>query len=144
MSHSRTGGAQILADALTSGANDGSIQVVERAAVDATLDDVRSANAIAIVTTANFGYMAGLTKDFFERIYLDCLDRTTGLPWALVVKGTTDATGAVASVEKIVKSLHWKLIAKPLVVIGQPSDIDESAADDIGKTFAAGLTTGLF
>ncbi len=136
-----------MADALVQGACDpeaGDIDVVVRRTPDASARDVRSCNALALVTPTHFGYMSGLTKDFFERVFLACLDNTVGLPWALVVKGTTDASGAVQSVERIVTGLKWRAIAPPLVVQG---DVDQRALDaahELGQTLTASLDAGLF
>ncbi|GAC1313328.1 MAG: NAD(P)H-dependent oxidoreductase [Acidimicrobiales bacterium] len=113
-------------------------------AFDATPEDVMAATAIVLATPANFGYMSGALKDFFDRIYQPCLERTVGLPYALVVKGDTDADGAVDSVERIVKGLGWKAVAEPLVVVGTVSASQLGAAYELGATIAAGVAAGIY
>jgi multimeric flavodoxin WrbA len=152
--HSRSGStAELLAelragfdDAAAAMADSGELAPTTRvlAAPDADADDVRWAEALVLATPANFGYMSGLVKDFFERIYPVCVDQTVSLPFALVVKGDTDADGAVASVEKIAKGLQWKEILAPLVVVGPLTDAARAAARELGATVAAGLAAGLF
>lgn len=113
-------------------------------AFDASPDDVMAAAGVVLATPANFGYMSGALKDFFDRIYQPCLERTVGLPYALVVKGDTDASGAVTSVERIVAGLRWKAVAEPLVVVGTVSAAQLGSAYEIGATVAAGLANGLY
>lgn len=97
-----------------------------------------------IGTPARFGYMSGAVKDFLERVYHPCLDRTPGLPWALFVKGDTDTSGAAASVERIVTGLKWRRVLPVLEVVGSPTDDDVEAATELGGAFAAGLEAGIF
>ncbi|MHB8467516.1 MAG: flavodoxin family protein [Acidimicrobiales bacterium] len=113
-------------------------------AFDAGPDDVLSTDAVILATPANFGYMSGALKDFFERIYHPCLDDTVGLPYGLVVKGDTDTTGAVASVERIVAGLRWRQVTPPVVVTGELDDDGKAAAYELGATVAAGLDVGLY
>jgi multimeric flavodoxin WrbA len=40
----------------------------------------QSIDGVLIGTTENFGYMAGATKDFFDRCYEKLIDKTDGLP----------------------------------------------------------------
>ncbi len=144
---SRTGGARALADALIGGACDpdaGDVDAVVRRAPDAVATDVLACNALALVTPTNFGYMSGMTKDFFDRVFLELYEQTNGLPWALVVKGSTDAHGAVASVERIVTGLRWRAVAPPLVVEGDVAPEHLAAARELGQTLAAGLDAGIF
>ena len=96
-----------------------------------------------LCTPANFGYMSGALKDFFERIYHPCLEHTAGLPYALVVKGDTDVDGAVASVDKIATGLRWRLLAAPVVVVGAVTGADRDAATELGATVAASLDAGI-
>ena len=145
--HSRTGGTQALTDAVVAGATSDDIDDVEvrvLGAFDAGPDDVRAANAVVLGTPENFGYMSGAMKDFLERIYYVVLDETPGLPYALYVKGSTDGSGAVRSVERIVAGLKWRAVLPPLVVTGavEPEHVD--AAHELGLTMAAGLEAGIF
>jgi hypothetical protein len=107
-------------------------------------EDVWWAHGVLLVTPANFGYMSGALKDFFERIFHACVGRTTGLGYALVVKGDTDVDGAVSSVEKIATGLQWRRLLPPLTVVGPASDFDLDRAGELGATLAAGLEAGIF
>jgi len=152
--HSRSGSTASLLAEVRTGVGEAAAAIdeagetapIERvlAAPDADAADVQWADALILATPANFGYMSGLVKDFFERAYPVCVDTTAGLPFALVVKGDTDADGAVASVERIATGLRWKEILPPLVVVGQLTDAHRAAARELGATVAAGLAAGLF
>ncbi len=106
--------------------------------------DVLSANGVIIGTPARFGYMSGAIKDFLERIYHPCLEHTSGLPWALFVKGDTDTSGAAASVERIVTGLKWRRVLPILEVVGTLDKEHVEAATELGGAFAAGLEAGIF
>jgi multimeric flavodoxin WrbA len=143
--HSRTGSTAVLRDALLDGIGSagGDVTVRTLAAFDAGPDDVSWSEAVVLCTPANFGYMSGALKDFFERIYHPCLDHTAGLPYALVVKGDTDVDGAVTSVERITAGLRWRALAPPVVVVGSIADDDREAAWELGATVAASLDAGI-
>jgi multimeric flavodoxin WrbA len=113
-------------------------------AFEAGSDDVTWSQALLLATPAHFGYMSGALKDFFERIYRPCLERTVGLPYALIVKGETDVDGAVASVQKIVTGLRWRLVLPPLAVVGDVTSDDLEGAAELGATLTAGLAEGIF
>lgn len=145
--HSRTGSTAALLRGIVAGVTEGGGEAVTPRvlhAFDATPEDVMGAAAVVLATPANFGYMSGALKDFFDRVYQPCLERTVGLPYALVVKGDTDAGGAVDSVERIVKGLGWKAVAEPLVVVGTVSASQLGAAYEIGATVAAGVAAGIY
>ncbi|MGO9197909.1 MAG: NAD(P)H-dependent oxidoreductase [Acidimicrobiales bacterium] len=116
--------------------------VLDAFAADA--EDVLSANGVILGTPARFGYMSGAMKDFLERIYHPCLDKTVGLPWALFVKGDTDTSGAAASVERIVTALKWRRVLPILEVVGAITPESAEAAQELGGAFAAGLEAGIF
>ena len=113
-------------------------------AFDAGPDDVLWAHGVLLVTPANFGYMSGAMKDFFERVYHPGLDHTAGLPYCLVVKGDTDVQGAVDSVERIATGLRWRRVLPPVTVVGAIGPGDVERVEELTATLAAGLAAGIF
>jgi multimeric flavodoxin WrbA len=112
--------------------------------LETTANDVLSCGGIIIGTTENFGYMSGQIKDFFERIYYPCLEKTQALPWALFIKAGLDGTGATKSVEKIVIGLKWKSIQEPLLLKGGFQEEFTKECQTLGAGMAEGLKLGIF
>jgi multimeric flavodoxin WrbA len=142
--HSRSGGTRALCDAVVEGMREAGVEPRVLGAFDAGVDDVLWADGIVLATPAHFGYMSGALKDFFERIFRPCLDRTVGRPWALVVKGESDVEGAVTSVERIVTGLAWKQVLPHVKAVGEVTEAHLAAAHELGATLAAGLDAGMF
>lgn len=129
------------------GATDPDIQgvhVLFREPLSATAEDVLNCQAILLGTTENFGYMSGVLKDFFERIYYPCIDQTQGLPYGLFVRAGNDGSGAVTAVERIVAGLRWKSVHPPVVLNGIYQDAFENQCLELGMLMAAGLDAGIF
>lgn len=149
--HSPTPSVQSLTDAVLAGAHDGDIvgvDVVVRAALEATADDVLAADGYLLGTTANFGYMSGALKHFFDTIFLEAGGALTDdgsagstgggkKPYGLFVHGRYDTTGAVRSVQTIVGALPWRQSAEVLEVLGDPTEAQREAAYELGGTLAA-------
>ena len=114
------------------------------APLEADAGDVEWADLVAIGTTENFGYMAGRIKDFLERIYYPCLERTEGLPWSLYVRAGTEGTGTIASVERIVTGLRWRAVQAPELFRGNFEDGFLERCETLGAGLAAGLAAGIF
>src|SRR6478735_3499266 len=71
--HSPTRSLQALTEAVLAGAHDDAIEgveVVARPALEATADDVLAADGYLLGTSANFGYMSGALKHFFDSTFL--------------------------------------------------------------------------
>jgi multimeric flavodoxin WrbA len=140
-----------LTDAAVAGANDDAIESVEvlvRPALEATVDDVLGADGYLLGTPANFGYMSGALKHFFDTIFLEAggalgddgsASPATGgkKPYGLYVHGRYDTTGAVRSVRSIVQALPWTQAAEVLEVLGDVGEADTEAAYELGGTLAA-------
>jgi hypothetical protein len=149
--HSPTPTVQALTDRVVAGAGDEAIEGVEvvvRPALDAGADDVLAADGIVLGTTANFGYMSGALKHFFDTIFLEAGGALSDdgsaaggaggkRPYGLYVHGRYDTAGAVRSVESIVGALPWRQAAPVLEVLGEPSDEQLAAAYELGATVAA-------
>ena len=152
--HSPTPTVQSLTDAVLAGTRDASIEGVEvvvRAALEATADDVLGADGYLLGTTANFGYMSGALKHFFDSIFLEAGGALTDdgsassagggkRPFGLWVHGRYDTTGAVRSVLSIVGALPWTQAAETLEVLGDVGDDERAAAYELGGTLAALLS----
>lgn len=107
-------------------------------------DDVLWADAIVLGTTVNFGYMSGAMKDFFDRTYETCLAKTEGLPYAMALRGRSDATGAKASMQKIITGLKWRAVQEPLLCVGDFQESFVTEWQQLGLTVAAGLDSGIY
>ncbi len=149
--HSPTPQVRSLTDAVVAGANDDAIEGVEvvvRPALEATAADVLAADGYLLGTPANFGYMSGALKHFFDTIFLEAGgaltdDGSAGAtgsgkkPFGLWVHGRYDTTGAVRSVLAIVGALPWRQAAETLAVLGDVTDQEREAAYELGGTVAA-------
>jgi NAD(P)H-dependent FMN reductase len=152
--HSPTAGVRALTDAVVAGARDDAIDgvdVVVCQALEATADDVLEADGFLLGTTANFGYMSGALKHFFDSIFLEAGGALSDdgsaaggsggrRPFGLWVHGRYDTTGAVRSVETIVQALPWTQAAPVLEVLGEVTDEHTAAAYELGATVAALLS----
>ncbi len=96
-----------------------------------------------IATPANFGYMSGAVKDFFERVYHPCLDHTVGMPYTMIVKGDTDVEGAASSIRRIATGMKWREVLPRYSSSASLTDHDD-AAHELGATLAAGLDAGIY
>lgn len=151
--HSPTRSLRRLTDAVVSGAEDPEIEGVEvvvRPALEATADDVLAADGYVLGTSANFGYMSGALKHFFDSTFLavgGALDPSGGAgesagetakrPYGLYVHGRYDTTGAIRSVQSIVGALGWAQAYDILDVMGDVEDSHDEAAYELGATLAA-------
>jgi hypothetical protein len=122
----------------------GGIELSVRAAPEATADEVKACHGLLIGTTENFGYMAGLTKDFFERIYYPCLESKQGLPIALYIRAGEDGRGTRESIGRITTGLRWKYVSDPLILRGKFKPDFEDQAAELAATLAAGLDADIF
>ena len=145
VTHSPSPNTRALRDAaIASVAAHADVELVTRDSLDATPDDVLSADGVAMGTTENFGAMAGRTKDFFERIYYPCLERTQGLPFVLYVRAGLDGAGTLQGIERITNGLSWRYVQPPLLLHGDWQDEFPAAAATLVETLAAGRAAGIY
>jgi len=120
------------------------VEVRERPALAAGLEDLLWCHGVLIGTPEKFGYMAGAMKDFFDRTFYPSEGKVAALPYALFVSAGNDGTGAVSSVERIVTGFRWNRIADPVIVVGPPDEGALARCRELGQTMAAGLALGIF
>lgn len=136
-----------LRDAMVRGASHPDISGVELRVIEplkADAEDVFWADGILLGTTENFAYMSGAMKDFFDRVYYPCLEKTEALPYAIAIRAGLDGSGTKTAMERIITGLRWRPIQEALISQG---DFKESFVDDwetLGMTMAAGLEAGIY
>ena len=119
----------------------GELELVVRPALAATAVDVLGADGYLLGTPANFGYMSGALKHFFDLVYYPCLDATVRRPYGLYVHGNDDTAGAVQSVATITTGLRWELAQPVLQVAGTPDGTALDAAWELGAALGATVAT---
>ena len=144
--HSQSGTTSRMADSVIRGARNPDIRNVEvrvRKALEATAEDLLWADAFILGTPENFGYMSGAMKYFLDRSFYECVDRIDGCPYALFVRAGNDGSGAVTSLQRILKGLSVREVQPPLLISG---DFDAARLvdwEELGMTIAAGLEAGV-
>ena len=147
LSHTPSVNTKALRAACLSGIQHPDIKNIEVTSGDylsATAEDVLACDGIILGTTENFGYMAGLMKDFFERIYYPCLEKTQALPCALYIRAGLDGQGSKVAIGKILTGLKWKLVQETLILHGDYQKSFEDEVKELGMNFAAGLEAGIY
>jgi NAD(P)H-dependent FMN reductase len=151
--HSPTRAVRSLTESVVAGAQDDAIKgvdVVVRPALEATAEDVLGSDGYLLGTPANFGYMSGALKHFFDSTFLqvggalsstgaadESSGTTAGRPFGLYVHGRYDTEGAVRSVLSIVGALRWRQSADVLEVMGDVSEEHRASAYELGGTLSA-------
>ncbi len=146
VAHAPSPNTRRLLDAVLAGARSEDVENVAVRALpplQAGPDDVLAANAIILGTTENLGYMSGALKDFFDRIYYPCLERTQGLPYALYIRAGHDGAGTRRAVSTIVTGLRWRAVQEPLICRGAWRDDFVTQCEELGTMMAVALEAGI-
>lgn len=144
--HTPSPNTQVMFEAVIQGASHPDFQNINVQALnvrDVAPEDIRSCDAIILGTTENLGYMAGLTKDLFDRCYYPCIDHTQGLPIAFYIRAGHDGTGTVRALKTITTGLRWKIIQDPLICRGEFQQNFLTQCQELGLTMAASLDYGI-
>ena len=118
--------------------------IFHKSSVDVVSKDVLTCDGLLLATTENIGYMAGLTKDLFDRCYNEWMGTTDGLPAAVYIRAGLDGTATSRALGQIVSGLGWRLIRPPLILRGDYTQQFEEDVAELGGAFSAGLETGVF
>ena len=130
--YSLSGNTEAAAKAVAAGSERVSgTEVRVKEATEATEEDLRDCDAIAVGTYDAFSYMAGRLKDFFDRTYYPTQGQVTDKPYAAFV--THGGGGrAIDSVEKICGSFKLRKVADPVLIRGRPDSVGEVQLQDLG------------
>ena len=153
--HTQTGGTQTLVDAALDAASTvAETQTSLQRAADTTIDDVLAADGLLLATPEYFGYMSGMVKDFFDRVFYPCETALIGRPYSVIVCAGGDGTGAMREVDRLatgwrMRKVHPGVIARrvggmPGSSRGELDPADIERVRELGATLAAGLAYGAF
>ncbi|MDJ0391807.1 flavodoxin [Rhodococcus sp. G-MC3] len=139
--HTPSPATRELLESVLAGAGDPDIEgVTVRSvpALGATIPDVLGADGYLFGTSANFGYMSGALKHFFDTTYYPCFGAVAGRPYGVWVHGNNDTVGAVSAVAKI--AVGWGLDqACAAVELTSVDKVAREACYELGGTLAATL-----
>ena len=146
IAHAPSPNTKKLAQAAYDGAShpDIDINVILKTPQDTQPEDVLAADALLLGTTENLAYMAGLTKDFFDRCYYPVLEKKQGMPFALYIRAGSDGTGTKIALKTIITGLRWHQIQETLILKGDWQEEFTKQVEELAMTLAAGVEAGIY
>ena len=153
--HSRTGGAQQMAEAAFAAAREETDTVLLRAR-DVDTERVLTASGYLFVAPENLAALSGEMKEFFDRTYYPALGKIQGRPYAQMVCAGSDGENAVRQTARIATGWRLKEVHPPLIVCTYAQteaeilsektipEADLEKCRTIGATLGAGLAMGVF
>lgn len=111
---------------------------------DTQPQDILDCDGLILGTTENLGYMAGATKDMFDRCYYAVIEHKQGLPMAIYIRAGHDGTGTRRALESITTGLRWRAVQEPMVLRGSWQDAWPQELEELGQAMAYGLEAGIF
>lgn len=143
--HSKNGTTAKMAQAVYRGAThpDISAEVKICLAQQAGVDELLWCDGVIFGTPENFGYMSGALKDFFDRTYYPLEGKIEGLPYAVFISAGNDGTGALTSLQRIVRGYPLKEAHAPVISRGSVTDEILGQCEELGMYMAAGVEAGV-
>jgi NAD(P)H-dependent FMN reductase len=143
LDHSPSSNTRRLSDAAAAIiTRDSDVSMIRKTPLEANADDALAADGILIASTENIGYMAGLTKDFFDRTYPSLLDTSAGKPVAVYFRAGLDGTGSKRAMESILTGLRWRLMQDILICHGKWQDSFIPDVENLALTLALRVEMG--
>ncbi len=146
IAHAPSANIERMVKAVLKGAKSDEVNGVEATfipALEAKAEDILNADALILVTPENLGYMSGGLKDFFDRNYYPCMDKTEAMPCAVLIRAGNDGTGTKRAIESILTGLRWKIVQQPLICRGDFKEEFIGQAEELGLFMAASLDAGI-
>ena len=134
--HTQSGNTEAMAKAISEGAKTAGATVVLKKASEAGVDDLLSADVVAIGTPNYFGYMAGMVKDFFDRVWATIREKMANKPYAAFGSKGGGGAQAIESVERICDGLKMAKVVPSVVATRKPTAEVLAECRDLGKRLA--------
>lgn len=104
---------------------DKAIRIVERHPLDpeftadALAEELIAADAVIFGTTANFGYISGALKHYFDSTFMAAREKTEGKPVSWWIRGGYDTTGAAKAMRSLTTGFDLRVAAEPVEFTGE-------------------------
>jgi flavorubredoxin len=134
--HSQTGNTETMAKAIAEGGKGAGATVTLKKAPDAGVDDLRNCDVVVIGTPNYFSYMAGMVKDFFDRVWATVRGQMGNKPYVLFGSYGGGGMPAIESVEKICEGLGMKRMYESIGVQREPTAENLKTCKELGKKLA--------
>jgi flavorubredoxin len=136
MYHSQSGNTEAMARAMSEGASAVGGVVVLKRAVSVNAEDILACDIVAIGTPNYFGYMAGMVKDCFDRVWSSIREKVGNKPY--VTFGSKGGGGAQAldSVDRICNNLKMVKAFEGVLATRKPTEEELTECRELGKRLA--------
>lgn len=133
----QSGNTEEMANALAEGARSvEGTQVILKKAAEATANDLIDCDAVAFGTPTNFGYISGALKDFFDRTFVACRDKTDEKPCFAFSSCGMGKRNALDIIDGIAAAYKLKKIDEGILSKGKPAPEDIAALKEMGSKLA--------
>ncbi len=134
--HSQSGNTEAMARSVSEGARLAGATVTLKKAIDANADDVLGCDILVIGTPNYFGYMAGMVKDFFDRVWIVIREKVGGKPYATFGSKGGGGAQALDTVERICDGLKMIRAFEGLLATRKPTEEDLEQCRKLGQNIA--------
>lgn len=135
--HSQSGNTEAMAKAVYEGVKSGGATAILKRAEEAGVEDLLGCDIVAIGTPNYFGYMAGMVKDFFDRIWADIRDKVGNKPYMTFGSKGGGGSQALDSVERICDGLRMVKAFNGVLATRKPANEDLAQCRELGRKLAS-------
>jgi len=134
--HSQSGNTEEMAKAIADAAKAAGATVTLKKAAAADANDLLACDVAAIGTPNYFGYMAGMVKDFFDRVWATVRDKLANKPYVTFGSKGGGGAQAIETVENILNGFKMVKVAETVLATRKPSEEILAQCRDLGKKLA--------
>ncbi len=121
------------------------LQVRLRRAIDGSLDDLKWADFLLLITPENFGAIAGEMKGFFDRVFYPSINAgIAALPYCCIIDTGNDGAQTIFQINRIMKGLASEPVQEPMLIYGTPSEDDFGRCEELVEAIACALDMGIY
>ena len=131
--HSQSGNTEAMAKAVSEGAKSAKATVVLKKAAEANAEDILACDIVAFGTPNYFGYMSGMVKDYFDRVWATVRDKVGNKPYVVFGSKGGGGSQAVDTVERICDGMKMAKFAQSVLATRKPTDEVLAECKELGK-----------